>query len=391
MRHLAVKLNERLTGTLTVLTDQDRSIFRFDQGYLDDPYRPVLGQFFEDRRPQSVDHSGLINWFMNLCPQGALARLIEREFDIDEPIDMLEALGADLPGAVVLERLPADAVAAVRGEPEDVPIPRFSLAGVQRKMSVRKHKGGYVLPVSGTGGDYIVKLESPDFEDLPRREYLATEWAKRAGLRVVDATLEASDRFPLATELFEDPRPGKLFVSRRFDRSAERRIHFEDFAQVLNRAPSGRGLYDFSFEGVAQAIAILLPDERNEWLGRLVFMVDSGNFDAHLKNWAIMYPDDRTPALTPAYDLVPVALYPETEVEHELALSLGGSKDDKYFGPERWHDLFAALQWDSANGWRSILKWRKLIRGALQSPDIRSLATRDELTTLQRRCQLGWA
>jgi serine/threonine-protein kinase HipA len=43
----------------------------------------------------------------------------------------------------------------------------------------------------------------------------------------------------------------------------------------------------------------------------------------HLKNWSLLYPDRRTPVLSPAYDFVSTITY---ELEPQLALSLGGTK-----------------------------------------------------------------
>lgn len=50
-----------------------------------------------------------------------------------------------------------------------------------------------------------------------------------------------------------------------------------------------------------------------------------GDLDAHLKNWTLRYPDGRTPRLSPAYDLVAVAAYPESR-EDKLAFSLSGAQ-----------------------------------------------------------------
>ena len=46
-----------------------------------------------------------------------------------------------------------------------------------------------------------------------------------------------------------------------------------------------------------------------EFIRRLVFCVLIGNGDAHLKNWALIYPDRCAPALAPAYDLVSTLPY----------------------------------------------------------------------------------
>jgi serine/threonine-protein kinase HipA len=48
-----------------------------------------------------------------------------------------------------------------------------------------------------------------------------------------------------------------------------------------------------------------------------------GNADMHLKNWSLLYPDRRTPVLSPAYDLVATLPYIPGD---ELALSFGKSR-----------------------------------------------------------------
>src|SRR5215469_12387338 len=43
----------------------------------------------------------------------------------------------------------------------------------------------------------------------------------------------------------------------------------------------------------------------------------------HLKNWALLYPDTRTPVLSPGYDFVATLPYIPN---HTLALTFGGSR-----------------------------------------------------------------
>src|SRR5581483_10914962 len=45
--------------------------------------------------------------------------------------------------------------------------------------------------------------------------------------------------------------------------------------------------------------------------------------DMHLKNWSLLYPDGRTPVLSPAYDFVSTLPYIPGDT---LALSFGGTK-----------------------------------------------------------------
>jgi serine/threonine-protein kinase HipA len=46
-----------------------------------------------------------------------------------------------------------------------------------------------------------------------------------------------------------------------------------------------------------------------EFVRRIVFSAAIGNTDMHLKNWTLLYPDGRTPKLSPAYDLVSTIAY----------------------------------------------------------------------------------
>jgi hypothetical protein len=50
----------------------------------------------------------------------------------------------------------------------------------------------------------------------------------------------------------------------------------------------------------------------------------TGNADVHLKNWSLLYPDRRTPVLSPAYDLVSTLPYLPSDT---LGLNFGNSRD----------------------------------------------------------------
>jgi serine/threonine-protein kinase HipA len=54
-----------------------------------------------------------------------------------------------------------------------------------------------------------------------------------------------------------------------------------------------------------------------------VFNTLIGNADMHLKNWSLLYPDRRTPVLSPSYDFVATLPYIPNDT---LALSFGGSR-----------------------------------------------------------------
>jgi len=60
-----------------------------------------------------------------------------------------------------------------------------------------------------------------------------------------------------------------------------------------------------------------------ELVRRLVFNTLIGNADMHLKNWSLIYRDQRQPALAPGYDFVSTIAYLSDE---EMALKLGKTK-----------------------------------------------------------------
>ena len=57
-----------------------------------------------------------------------------------------------------------------------------------------------------------------------------------------------------------------------------------------------------------------------------------GNADMHLKNWSLLYPDRRTPVLSPGYDFVATLPYIPDDT---LGLSFGGSRSLSEITPDQ--------------------------------------------------------
>ena len=96
----------------------------------------------------------------------------------------------------------------------------------------------------------------------------------------------------------------------------------EDFAQVFGGFPDDK----YEHRSYANIAAVLWESgEQSTWefVRRLVFSVLIGNADMHLTNWSLIYPDRRTPVLSPGYDFVATLPY----LPHDkVALSSGESK-----------------------------------------------------------------
>ena len=323
--------------------------FVFDRDYWDRPNRAVLGRWFEDHpRKQPRVTNWVPSWFSNLLPEGRLRELIAREQGVDthREIDLLTRIGADLPGAVQVVPDPEAPVdegfeAATDGL-VNVPKPsarlRFSLAGMGLKFSMRQEGDRLVLPAHGEDGGWIVKTPDGNYPGLVANEAAVMRLAGELGIEVPEVHVRHRNQ---VDELGEGAWPSdedEAYVVRRFDRTAEGRVHIEDFAQVLGRFGLGEGKYRSTVEAVA-AIAYRGRDHASlqEMVRRTVFNLFVGNGDAHLKNWSLIYPDRKIARLSPAYDLVCTAVYP-----HQADLGL------PFFGTARLSEIsrdhFARLQ-----------------------------------------------
>lgn len=338
-RSYGVWLHRTFVGTLYQRGDYTR--FSLHPSYTEDPARPVLGLVFE----QDLDrvHAAALRlppWFSNLLPEGLQRSWIARQRDVSEQreMELLGEVGGDLPGAVTVlpipgnlvggtvEVLPTPQVAPALDEGVD-PRGRFSLAGVQLKLSMVAAGDRLVIPMGGTLGDWIVKFPDAALPRLPLVEFVTMELARAIGIQVPETRLMSRADLPDTPSSLWAPSEDEAYAIKRFDRGPDRSlIHIEDFAQVRDIYPSPA---DFKYRGSYEGLATLVYrgwDEVSlrELVRRLVFNVLVDNSDAHLKNFSLLYADPRRPVLSPAYDLVSVAPY--SGFGGETALSLNGTR-----------------------------------------------------------------
>ncbi|WP_283137448.1 type II toxin-antitoxin system HipA family toxin [Rhizohabitans arisaemae] len=321
-----VYLSNRRVGTLGYL--DGNTWFDYEDR---EPGHPVLGQAFEAEPNRRRTASGALPaWFANLLPEAGsgLRQIVGRELGRNNPHDfqVMTYLGDDLPGAVRV--VPDSDLGEISGLSERQPeiggqIVRFSLAGVQAKFSMSWEGKGLVLPASGRGGDWIVKLPDRRFPDVPANEFAMLQWARHAGIEVPELELINGSMLKGLPENLIAHDEYALAI-KRFDRTPGGRVHQEDFAQV--REASVESKYDrATYSGLARFLKVVCPQDIAEYVRRLATMVVIGNLDAHLKNWTLRYPDGRTTRLSPAYDFVSVSAYPEFRND-ELAFALDGGR-----------------------------------------------------------------
>lgn len=349
--HFDVFLYERPVARLIRRGDQTRCVF--EEGYCDDPKRPVLGlRFEEDLHRNWSAIRRLPAWFSNLLPEGPLREWIGIAADVSvhQEMDLLARVGHDLPGAVRILRSEEpppttadnEAPAEADAKGTDTPQWRFSLAGVALKFSMIAKGDRLTSPATGEHGDWIVKTPDLRHDHVPENEFAMMSLARHAGIEVPDVRLVTRDDLPFLPDDVWG-RETQAYAVRRFDRGAQREpIHIEDFAQV-------RGFYpERKYVGTLETLASLIYRRRDvaslrEFARRLTFNTLVGNGDAHLKNWSLIYRDRRRPVLSPAYDLVATFAYRPNDQPEDLGLSLGGSKSFSKVGPASLEKLEAKL------------------------------------------------
>jgi len=335
---LEVALGNRRVGTLVNLTGDD-NLFSFDPGYVEDPDRPVLSQAFIAANGELITrvprtHRVAPAFFANLLPEegGVLRSIVARQFQINPTRDFpfLRGLGADLPGAVVMTD---ESDTSENAEPitmqlaaDERPL-RFSLAGIQTKFSATFVQQRLTIPMEGIGGSWIVKLPVNAFPRLPENEYNVMLLASAIGLDVPETRLISLDEIeglPRSLPALRADEPRIAYVIRRFDRTADGRVHGEDFNQIADAKPDDK--YDGkASHWVANVTQQLCPSEDvDSVIRRLIFGVCIGNNDMHLKNWSVLYVDGRTARLSPLYDYVCTREY---YPEGGLALTIGGERN----------------------------------------------------------------
>lgn len=365
---LKLTLHDRLVGYLAGFKN-GRNVLSFADEFKADPSRPTFSLVTHPNFPSSetlmsqswAKNQRLHPVLSNLLPEGALRELISRglKTHADNEYQIFSYLGQDLPGALLAvpiapDEVPATLLAAhgkVRVVEHRVSKQenKFSLAGVQMKFSMKEKDGRYNLAKNGALGDWIIKTPSTNHQHVPLNEYTAMSLAALAGVDTPDFKLVDLGKLDSLPQI-NLPDEKLAFAIKRFDREGNTRIHMEDFAQVLVKYPHekynsanyeqiGKVIYDYSGDGLADA---------QQLARRLLVNILLANGDAHLKNWSLLYQDQMTPRLSPAYDIVTTSVYIEGETQFALNLA----KTKLWFAVTQGH--FQGWAEKSGIPWRAI-------------------------------------
>lgn len=342
---LDVLLNDMKVGTI-VRTPGEFSAFSFEDRYratggfpvLSLSFRAATGGLRKDPKPVA---RALPAFFANLLPEDKLREAMEKHHAgsvrAGNDFDLLVALGSDLPGAVRV--VPSDGtIARLDNLPATKLKARFSLAGVQMKLSVIKNTGkggGLTLPIGDEQGAYIAKFPSTSFPGVSENEYANLALAEAIGMEVPERELVAQSEFDGIPKEFETLSDGRVLLVKRFDRGANgERIHIEDFAQVFGVYPS-RKYEGAAYHDIAAALNVAVsPDAALEFVRRLALAAITGNGDMHLKNWSLIYRGaGEKPEFALVYDLLSTIPYIPADA---MALSLAGERAFRALNAQRW-------------------------------------------------------
>lgn len=209
--------------------------------------------------------------------------------------------------------------------------PRLSVAGVQDKLPIIYHDGAYSFGEGELASTHILKFETDRQRDLVLNEYICMSVAKEIGMSVAEVEIKRFGKKP-------------ALLVKRFDRirvsdKEIQRLHMIDSCQALDLAPTHK--YERNFgsrkdvsnirEGVSfQKLFEFSKKCKNPIKTKLsilqwaFFNLIISNSDAHGKNISF-FVDSNGYELTPYYDLVSIAMYPE--FEQELSMAFGDSFD----------------------------------------------------------------
>lgn len=211
---------------------------------------------------------------------------------------------------------------------------KIAVTGVQAKMSLSLAKTKASLPskltIVGLWGNYILKLPSAIYSELPEVEAITMQMAKLAKIAVVPHGLIRLTSGELC------------YITRRIDRLKGNNLHMEDMCQLADK------LTEYKYQGSYEQVATLIRQYSSNpgldtvnFAEQILFCFLTGNSDMHLKNFSILQEGGNSFNLSPAYDMVATVLVHPSDKE-DLALNLNGRK--KRLKLRDFHSAFSTMK-----------------------------------------------
>lgn len=206
----------------------------------------------------------------------------------------------------------------------------ISVPGVQPKLSLdfKKEKGKEGrLTIVGLWGRYILKPPFEDYPEMPKLEDITMHMSELLNIKTAEHSLIKLESGELA------------YISKRFDRKKDVKLHVEDMAQLTGTLTENK--YRSSMEKIGKIIlkySSYPGIDAIRFFELTLFSFITGNSDMHLKNFSLIRNEEDEIMLTPAYDLLSTKLLIPKDKE-DLALPVNGKKSNFR---KKDFDLFAA-------------------------------------------------
>jgi len=209
--------------------------------------------------------------------------------------------------------------------------PRLSVAGVQDKLPIIYDKDGYSFGEGKLASTHILKFETNRQRHLVINEYTCMKLALEIGLDVAEVQMQRfGDKPALLVKRFD-----RIHI----DDDQVQRLHIFDGCQALDLAPTHK--YERNFgsrkdvKHIREGVSFKKLFEFSQYCKNPIktklsilqwafFNLLITNSDAHGKNISF-FSHTSGYQLTPYYDLVSIAMYPE--FEQELSMAFGDKFD----------------------------------------------------------------
>ena len=206
----------------------------------------------------------------------------------------------------------------------------MSISGIQQKLSLKTNQS-HELEMTQSGGQYILKPSPEAFLNASENEHCAMLSSRLLGIKTADCGLVS---FP----------DGELvYLTKRFDRKNNRKIHQEDLVQGFGLKSEEK--YSQSYEAAGKLIDKMTNGKAAvvlDFFQRVLHAYLIGNDDLHLKNISLQKFSGNTglyyDRLTPNYDCLFTHAFEHTSTSDALALDLMIDEKESFFSD--WYDKF---------------------------------------------------
>lgn len=171
----------------------------------------------------------------------------------------------------------------------------MSISGVQQKLSMKLDPDSKKLVPTRDHGEYILKPTPDGLTDCAEMEHLCMEISRVLKIETALCGLvEFSDG-------------EKAYITKRFDRTQEGKLHQEDLCSVIGNPRDDK--YESTYESAGRVLAEATGGKvavLDDYFRRVLLAYLIGNDDMHLKNISVMRApgnkDQSYDKLTPHYD-----------------------------------------------------------------------------------------